>query len=173
MAKKNGTVPNTEVEDTSIPSTAQDQPHSEEVPQELAAPEVQPELVPFIEWARDGVQDVDTLVYQDAGLIHADGSLTEDGKFILDQEGIPVSVLNFLVLGIPVTFTLDGEKYEVKSGSVMQVLHAGYDDSVSAAFYNCFAGDRLPPTRIYQNRNHKFYTAYYPVAQPVQAVYKV
>lgn len=152
----------------------------EAAPVQPAATEVQPKLTlndhvtriadEFVAWAKGGERE-DLSEFVMANLLREDNSLADDGQALLDAEGIAWATVNFLELGVPVTFVLEGKKYEVKAGSTFRVMHGGYDNSLASRFWDCYAGERLPHTRIYQHRLHKFYSANYPIMQKLKTTY--
>lgn len=171
MAKAKAHDEVTALETTAVPAPTEDQSVAVEVPSEQApVTEVQPELATFLDWAK-GAEREDLSAFVDVGLLEEDSSLSDQGVDLLDNEGIPWANVNLLVLGIPITYGLKGNNYAVKAGSVLRVLFGGYDESYSARYWDCSAGERLPLTRIYQHSLHKFEQKRYPAAQSPKTTY--
>lgn len=134
--------------------------------------EVETMIEEFHEWAKSSEPVDDLSSFVTRRLLNEDHSLTDLGCMSLDSAGIPYRTINFLTLGIPVTYLVSGQKFTVQAGSTLRVLHGGRDRD-GLAFYVCDGGERLPDAQIYAHSQHRFYDARYPALQPLGSKYEV
>lgn len=121
----------------------------------------------FVEWAKGGERDDITAFIQAGFLDETFFNLTETGVAVLEAEGVAWATTNFIMLGVPLTFTHGRDKHTLAAGSVVRVLHGGFDGSRSSDYWECYAGQEWPMVRVYRHRLHQFMQKPFPAAKPI------
>lgn len=124
----------------------------------------------FLAWAKSD-EDMELDPFVVLGLLNADHSLSDAGVDLLDNNAIAWRTINFLTLGTPVTFDVDGGKHTVNAGSMLRLIHNGQDKD-GQVFSVCDVGEFLPQAVIYKNHLHIYSSARYPLTQPLTTSYE-